>query len=414
MKMRYLALTLVCVGGIEPVSAQVDFRTDVEPIFREKCWECHGPTEQKSSLRLDRKRYALAGGSRETIVPGAPDKSRLYRSIAGLAEIEMPQEGSLTPGQIDLVRQWIAEGAVWPDDPPDVHWVVDERVAPLVDAVKAGDFEVVRAAVLAHPELASAQEIHGATVLTATSLYGTTAQLKWLLSRKADPNLATEAGHTALMFALDDPTKVKLLLDAGANANARTQSGRTTLQQAADRKRSAPVLRLLLKHGATFEPGEGDPLIQVTRNGDLASMKLLVALRGGKFPKPALKNAALSNCVECVRLVLASKPDEEVVHTVLAGSATMISNEVLGALLEAGADPNASAAATPGDEAKTVLMQTVYSDYADPKRVKLLLDAGADVNKRTPRGNTALAEARKKGSTEIVSLLVSAGAKEPR
>ncbi|MEJ1963492.1 MAG: ankyrin repeat domain-containing protein [Gammaproteobacteria bacterium] len=412
LPLRFMIAAVLCIGALRPAFAQIDFRTDVEPIFREKCWECHGPDEQESSLRLDKKKFAMVGGTREQIIPGAPEKSRLYRSIAGLGDPEMPQDGTLSAAQIETIRQWIQEGAAWPDDPPDIHWVVDPRVAAPLEELKNGHFAAVQSAVIAQPELARAQDIRGVTLLSQAALYGNAGEIKWLLSHGADPNIATEAGHTPLMLGIDDLDKVKLLLDAGADISARTQAGRTTLQQAADIKRNARVIGLLLRHGAKAEPGEGDPLVQVSRNGDLESMKLLAAQRGGKFPKPAVKAAALSNCLACLRLVLAAKPDEQAIRTALVGTATMINNDVLSALLKSGADANAPAAKGASEEAKTVLMQAVYSDYAPPARVRLLIDFGADVNARSANGNTALLEARKKGSTEIVAMLIAAGAKE--
>ncbi len=35
--------------------AKVDFARDVQPIFRQSCVPCHGPTQQISGMRLDRR-----------------------------------------------------------------------------------------------------------------------------------------------------------------------------------------------------------------------------------------------------------------------------------------------------------------------------------------------------------------------
>ena len=48
---------------------KVDFARDVQPIFRQHCVECHGPSQQMRGLRLDRRRDAMpnrvgANGSR--------------------------------------------------------------------------------------------------------------------------------------------------------------------------------------------------------------------------------------------------------------------------------------------------------------------------------------------------------------
>ena len=40
----------------------VAYEKDIEPIFANNCYSCHGPKKQESSLRLDSKADALKGG----------------------------------------------------------------------------------------------------------------------------------------------------------------------------------------------------------------------------------------------------------------------------------------------------------------------------------------------------------------
>src|SRR5215471_19269841 len=47
--------------------AKVDFGKDVLPILRQNCVSCHGPAQQSSGLRLDRKSSVLG---HRGIVPG--------------------------------------------------------------------------------------------------------------------------------------------------------------------------------------------------------------------------------------------------------------------------------------------------------------------------------------------------------
>ncbi|HKX26729.1 MAG TPA: PSD1 and planctomycete cytochrome C domain-containing protein, partial [Blastocatellia bacterium] len=102
--------------------APVDFRRDIQPILEAACNRCHGAKRAAGQLRLDVKRLAMKGGiSGAVIMPGESGRSRLLQRILGEGgEQRMPLGGDpLRPGQIELIRQWIDEGAKWPDDGPE-------------------------------------------------------------------------------------------------------------------------------------------------------------------------------------------------------------------------------------------------------------------------------------------------------
>ena len=79
--------------------------------------------ERKARLRFDVRADALkpAKSGQSAIVPGVPEKSELVRRISTTDEDDhMPPVKSgkkLTPKQIDLLRQWIKDGA-----PYATHW----------------------------------------------------------------------------------------------------------------------------------------------------------------------------------------------------------------------------------------------------------------------------------------------------
>ncbi len=115
-----IASAVVCFSGAQAwADTKADFTKDIEPIFQQSCIKCHGPEKQKGELRLDSKAVAFKGGKDGVvIIPGHADKSDLYRRItlaAGEDDI-MPSKGDpLTKAQTDLIRDWINQGAVWPD-----------------------------------------------------------------------------------------------------------------------------------------------------------------------------------------------------------------------------------------------------------------------------------------------------------
>ena len=133
---RFLPLLFIASASAAelpaPAARQVDFVKDIQPIFQQACVSCHGAEKQKSGFRLDIKAAALRGGVDfpPAIHPGQSSESPLIRFVAGLdPKIRMPSKGDpLTPEQISLLRAWIDQGAIWPDnapggdDPRKHHW----------------------------------------------------------------------------------------------------------------------------------------------------------------------------------------------------------------------------------------------------------------------------------------------------
>lgn len=128
--------------------ADVEFVRDIQPIFRERCYECHGPETREAGLRLDRRDAALAGGdSGRAIIPGEPENSLLFKMISGEdpEQIMPPTGNKLSAEQLDALKSWIAAGAPWPDgvDPeqtPPSHWSFRPIKSPTPPVVRHEDF----------------------------------------------------------------------------------------------------------------------------------------------------------------------------------------------------------------------------------------------------------------------------------
>lgn len=97
--------------------SKVEFVRDIQPIFAANCYQCHSAQKASGQLRLDAKASAMKGGiSGTAILPGNSKDSRLVHRLLGLNdEARMPMGGQLQPSQIELIKRWIDEGAVWPD-----------------------------------------------------------------------------------------------------------------------------------------------------------------------------------------------------------------------------------------------------------------------------------------------------------
>src|SRR3954467_3822758 len=136
------AMVVAVSASADAQTTTVDFGRDVQPIFREHCYGCHGPELQMNGFRLDRRADAMRGGSQTNIGPGNADGSRLYHRVAGTSlGPQMPPDAPLSAEQIAIVRQWIDEGAVWPDAaagdvaPPPV----DDDATRLIASIRDGD-----------------------------------------------------------------------------------------------------------------------------------------------------------------------------------------------------------------------------------------------------------------------------------
>jgi hypothetical protein len=101
-----------------PASVAADqgefFEKFIRPVLVAECVDCHGQEKQKGGLRLDsREGWQKGGDSGPAIIPGAPEKSLLLRTIQHLEpELKMPDKApKLDDAVAEHFSQWIAMGA---------------------------------------------------------------------------------------------------------------------------------------------------------------------------------------------------------------------------------------------------------------------------------------------------------------
>lgn len=132
-----LAQSAVVLGQndeVTAVSEPIDFAKQVLPILEERCFACHGPELQQSNYRIDIKSKAFAGGDfgDPPILAGDSAGSPLMEFItADPDELRMPPSEAgpgLTQAQIELIGDWINQGAVWPEE-----WANESAVAITTD-----------------------------------------------------------------------------------------------------------------------------------------------------------------------------------------------------------------------------------------------------------------------------------------
>lgn len=109
-----------------PAASAVDFQRDVRTILARKCFACHGPDEhaRKANLRLDSFEGATGkGGGYPGIVAGKSAQSRVIARVTDTRRPMPPAGEPLNAKEIDTLRRWIDEGAVYTR-----HWSFEKPV----------------------------------------------------------------------------------------------------------------------------------------------------------------------------------------------------------------------------------------------------------------------------------------------
>jgi len=391
--------------------AKVDFASDIQPLFEKHCYECHGQKQQKNGFRLDRRSRALAGVARANIIPGMSASSRVYRRVLDSDfGPQMPLEDTLTDQEIETIRQWIDEGAHWPDElanevdaPPP-----DQSAVTLIGHIRAlrrsnAARQTVLESIAREPRVINARGAEGATPLMYAALYADAEILRAMLQAGGNPNITSDSGATALMWAVEDREKVTLLLDAGANVNATSGFGRTALSLATLYGEGVATAELLLDRGAKASPAA---LISAAsrKESDSTLRKLLAAGVKDKDKGDAAAGALRAGCIACLDTLF---PEHAAVPRALIFVAPVSAPgkpELVRVALEHGGDVNAR-----DNKGRTVLMLLAISQQVTPELVQTIIDRGADVHAKSKQGLNALDYAQQLGRKAIIDVLTRAG-----
>lgn len=130
IKTVFLACVLfvvpLCTFGQQPsgeptADAEEVFAQRVLPIFKARCFSCHGdePDDLRGEFDMRTLDSILKGGESGDpgMVPGNADQSLIFQAI-NWDELEMPpkENDRLNADQIQYVKRWINDGAPWPSE----------------------------------------------------------------------------------------------------------------------------------------------------------------------------------------------------------------------------------------------------------------------------------------------------------
>lgn len=125
---------------------KISFNRDIRPIMSDTCFHCHGfdAKTREAGMRLDVRDEALKPTKTEAlpIVPGRPEASEIINRIFDDRDPMPPVDAHkpLTPAQKELLRRWVAEGAVY-----EPHWAYAPLVQPPVPPPARGDLNPIDA-----------------------------------------------------------------------------------------------------------------------------------------------------------------------------------------------------------------------------------------------------------------------------
>ncbi len=115
-----IVAVVACFSGVPASAAEPEpglalFREKIEPLLRERCFECHSHDAGDASggLMLDSKAgWQVGGDTGPSIVPGKPDESPLVRAVRYAdPNLEMPPDGKLSEAEVAAITEWVRLGA---------------------------------------------------------------------------------------------------------------------------------------------------------------------------------------------------------------------------------------------------------------------------------------------------------------
>jgi len=153
-----LAQDVLAAAKIADAQSAEFYKTKVKPILIEHCFKCHGDDAAaiKGGLALTSNAAIIEGGDSGSAVDRDSPAESLLLSAIRYEDYEMPPAGKLAAEKIDVLTQWVEQGAKIPADEEKNLDLADHAVPEVNDETKKWwSFQPVQRPDL--PEIASTE-----------------------------------------------------------------------------------------------------------------------------------------------------------------------------------------------------------------------------------------------------------------
>ncbi|NDB85218.1 MAG: hypothetical protein EB127_21325 [Alphaproteobacteria bacterium] len=317
--------------------------------------------------------------------------------------------------------------------PAGINGVDKDGITPLIYAISKGNLDVAKALIEAGANVNLPMKAGNTPLIQAIKLQNSN-MVGLLVGRGADPNLARPGNLTPLELAieLENEEVIKSLVKGGADPNFVPENGVDTPFIAAVRSRNLELVKMLAPQPKEAKDSQGNiPIMIAAEMGDVAmteyflsqNFPLLKTFPPASPPKnqageTALTLAAKNGHTEVVKVLVGNNKESKSGNianpnevgadgkTALIHAVERNNLEMVEALLNAKETLEVNASIYRENTENTIPLivasKNGFKDIADA-----LIKAGANVNVRDKKLQTALMHAARKGHVDIMNQIIN-------